>query len=243
MKTRPKRLIALACFLVAVAAAIPLQIMVIYGHAPWEVGAVLAKFAPLNWAVIALGLLTAYLVFEASLWLLAALPAWVALVFYNNWLVGSFEGHFSMTLTALASLSLVVALVAFVNREMLKVILSPTSRWWRTPVRKRVAMSIRLKLHTCQKRKPLDELYVQTFDLSESGAFIPVKEGDMKDMAPGTQCYVSLPVRGVSYLQCRAEIVRHTQGRGGYPSGVGIRFLGLSWSEQRELNGFLERAA
>jgi c-di-GMP-binding flagellar brake protein YcgR len=65
----------------------------------------------------------------------------------------------------------------------------------------------------------------------------------LKNLAVGTQCYLCLPLKDVSFIQCRAEIVRNTPGRGEYPAGVGIRFLGMSRAERRKLSSYLQQAA
>jgi hypothetical protein len=43
----------------------------------------------------------------------------------------------------------------------------------------------------------------------------------------------------MNFVQCRAEVVRKTQGRGEYPAGVGIRFLGLTSQDRRMIQQFL----
>jgi hypothetical protein len=264
MKTRPKRLIALSLCLLAIAASLPLQIMMMYGHTLFEIEAIAAKMAPLNWGIMLLAPLTAYLVFQASPWLMAALPSLTLLVFYNNWLVGSLDADFSPLSAGLASAAFVMLLAGMISREVLQTILNPNSRWWLTPLRKKLMVPVRLKLltrnHQKKSQEAYNEFYIRTYDLSEGGAFIPLEQSGstagmseaktlqafnviFKNLAVGTQCYICLPLKDVSFIQCRAEIVRCTQGRGEYPAGVGVRFLGLSWAEKRRISGYLEQTA
>lgn len=262
MKTRPKKLIVLAAFLMILACSFPVQVMALYGHSPFELGAIASKLAPLNWAIMLLAPITAVLAYNASPWLIGVLPLLTALVFYNNWLVGSMSADYGAATASLASAGFVVGLALLLNRDALQAILNPTMRWWMTPARKRVDLQIRFKLLS-NRRTPrksedaYDEFYVKTYDLSEGGVFIPVEQSEqqigtaeahslqvfgtiLRSLAVGTQCYVCLPLKDVTLIQCRAEIVRNTPGRGGYPAGVGLRFLGMSRGERKKLLRFLD---
>jgi hypothetical protein len=262
MKTRPKKLVVLAAFLMIMACSFPIQVMALYGHTPLELSAIAGKLAPLNWAVMLLAPITAVMAYNASPWLLAALPALTALVFYNNWLVGSMSTDYGVATASLASAGFVIGMGMLLNRDALQVVLNPTLRWWMTPARKRLALPVRFKLlsnrRTARKSEDVyDEFYVKTYDLSEGGVFIPADQPGqlagtaearnlqvfatiLRSLAIGTQCYVCLPLKDVTFIQCRAEIVRNTPGRGGYPAGVGLRFLGLSRGERKKLQRYLE---
>jgi hypothetical protein len=257
--------VVLAAFLLILACSFPVQVMALYGHTPLELAAIAGKLAPLNWAIMVLAPATAWLAYRASPWLMAALPTLTILVFYNNWLVGAVGNDYSPGTAALASAAFVLGLAALLNREALQVILNPSSRWWMTPFRRRIALPVRFKLlsrgRTQRKSQDAyDEFYIRTFDLSESGAFIPLEQpghaaGEaesrnlqifsaiLRNLAVGTQCYICLPLKDVSFIQCRAEVVRNTPGRGEYPAGVGIRFLGMSRAEKRRLSAFIYGSA
>jgi hypothetical protein len=239
MRNRPKKLVILAVFLILLAASFPIQIMMLYGHSLFEAQAIAAKIAPLNWAIMLLAPFTAMLAFRASPWVIAALPTLTGLVIYNNWFVSQMQTDFTPGVAWLASGAFVGVVALLFNRQALQAILNPTSRWWLTPERKRLAVPVRIKLQS-----PVNELYLNTFDLSEGGAFLPLDQAKVfRTVAVGTQCYVSLPLKDVESIKFRAEIVRNTQGRGEYPAGVGVKFLGLSWAEKRKLSHFLAHAA
>ncbi len=256
MKARPRRLVLLSVFLLFVTVLFPTQIMVLYGHTPWEVDAVLAKLAPMNWAVMLGAVSTAWLAFRASCWLMISMPTLIGLVIYNNWLVGSATTDYSMWVATIAVFLLAIG-AFFVGGESLAVILNPQARWWLTPERKQMSVQLRLKVlsrtYAKLSQEAYREFYIKTFDLSEGGAFIPLEQDPTKsspffssilsNLAVGTQCYVCLPLRDVKFIQCRAEIVRRTQGRGNYPPGVGLRFLGMTWSEKKLLQSYLDSPA
>lgn len=258
MKSKPKRLVWLTLFMCAIALIFPAQVMLMYGHTPFEPLAVAAKLSPLNWVIMWLAALSALFAFQASPWMMTTLPTLTAAMLYNNWYVGQMATDYPSWVTVLASGGFVLAVGAMLGRDAVSVVLNPQTRWWLTPQRKRLVIPVRLKL--LNLRAPAqgaygnDEFYVRTYDVSEGGAFISLDQSGgvaesrdrleifgsiFKDLAVGTQCYVSLPLTDVSYIQCRAEIVRSTLGRGNYPAGFGLRFLGLSWSERRRLAQFL----
>lgn len=268
MKTKPKKLDLLAGFLVALAPMLPLQIMVLYGHTPFEIGAIAAKLTPLNWAIFALAPVTGFLVWRASFWSLFTLPVLAAVVAYNNWFVGRLGLDYAPWMTDLGTLAFVAMCGVVLSRDVLPVMINPQRRWWMTPARKEAAVQVRVQIHNKQFRDGIhDEFFTHTFDISEGGAFIPfgqerftvrdlkaVKAGakqkildlpvakklNSTQLKPGTQCFVSINVKETDVIQCRAEIVRVAESHGRYPAGMGIRFLGLTWEERRTLAGYLK---
>jgi hypothetical protein len=266
MKSRPKRFVILALFLAAVAISFPIQAMWLFGRMPWEPLSVMNLLTPINWTVVALCALSAALAMRASPWLFATLPLLLWLVVFNNWLVGRFaqvsELGYSMFVTILGSVAFAAALAGLIDRPMLRALLNPQARWWLTPRRSRFRLPLRLKTPTS------GDYYLETFDISEGGAFIPLQQKSPEPApfpsrprsattrtlarpasAPaaqfvsalpiGAQCYVSLPLENMNYVQCRAEVVRTTRGKGEYPAGVGIQFLGLSFRDRRMIQQFL----
>lgn len=261
MRTRPKKLVLFAALLFGIALALPIQIMLMYGHPPHEIIPVLAKLSPLNWAIVLLAPLTAVLFYQASSGLVVAVPMLVAAVGYNNYLVATIGTDYTPIVAWLSTVLFMAGLSSIFTRDVRELVLNPRRRWWLTPERKRKEIAIRMKLLVKDfGRKDLaaaKEFYTKTYDISEGGAFIPFycdptpPSGDQsrvkvqslaalhRDIRIGTQVYVCLPLDGMKLIQCRAEVVRSAPPRGAYPGGVGIRFLGLSWKEQRMLSIYL----
>jgi hypothetical protein len=260
MKTRPIRLTALSAFLLVVALGFPAQIMVLYGHGPDEMVAIAAKLSPLNWAALALSLLSAWLLLRASSLLVVTLPILGALVVYNNWFVSSAGGEYSPWVTALASVLFLAGLVGAWDRESLNLLFQPRRRWWMTPRRSRTAIPIRVRVFGepgkglwRKGRAGGGEFYGKTFDISESGVFIPLEETQptarakaaardaasvlkASELGIGSQCFVSIAIKELTYIQVRAEVVRTSAARGIYPAGIGLRFLGLSREDRRRIS-------
>jgi hypothetical protein len=265
MKTKPKHLNYAAGLLLAVSLSLPIQIMFLYGHPPTEIAAIAAKLSPLNWMLLFMGPVVAALMYRASPLCLIATPLFAALVIYNNWFVSRVGHDFSPWTTTLGSVLFCASLAGVFTREVRAVLVNPSRRWWMTPARKAVEVQVRMRVLNGRYKSGREEFYTVTFDLSESGAFIPFgrergnirelkiptlsvgKATDaqgaplsMRNLAVGTQCYICLNLKELAFIHCRAEVVRVAPARGKYPAGVGIRFLGLSGQEKRMIGSFME---
>jgi len=202
--------------------------MVMYDHAPWEMQSILAKLAPLNWAILLLAPLTGGLIYLASSWVIPLVPALCALVIYNNWLTATVGGDYSWHQTIVASGLFCGVFGVLCTSEMRTLLLHPEKRWWLTPKRWKATIPVRMKILTASEEREFD---TQTFDISESGAFIPFKQG-MAILPVGSECYFCIPLNEERMIKCHAEVVRAASARGDYPAGVGIRFKDLSWNDR-----------
>lgn len=253
MKTKPRKLDYLALFLLGVAFAMPLQIMILYGHSPLEMTAVLAKLAPLNWLVLALAPLTAWLIYRASPLVLAAVPLLTVVVVHNNWFVSEMGTDYSPLTVGLSTGAFILAMGSLATREVRNILMNPGRRWWLTPKRKRVTIPV----HVVVPGHGEYAFDSRTFDLSETGAFL-VPEGAaralLQSVSAGTNCSLSFDLGRAQLtehnnglgtrraIHCRAEVVRTTEGHGQYPSGVAIRFVDLGWEQKRVLRNVVQAA-
>jgi hypothetical protein len=265
MKTKPKHLNVLAAVILGAAVSLPIQIMLLYGHPPTEMAAIAAKLTPLNWMILFYCPVVAYLVWRVSPLLIAAVPVLGALVVYNNWFVGQIGTDYSPWVTAVASLAFCCALAGIFTSDVRRVVMNPSLRWWMVPQRTTVELPVRLRVLNGSYKSGREEFYTITFDVSESGAFIPFgrERGSVREIQPanvtairgseipgeafsmrslvaGTQCYVCLSLGELAFIHCRAEVVRVAQPAGRYPAGVAIRFLGLTGQEKRMISSYME---
>ena len=254
MRAKPKRLDALALFLLGVTVAMPLQIMIMYGNMPIEIGAILAKLAPLNWMILGLAPLTAWFIHRASPLVIVSAPILILLVIRNNWLVAEIGNDFSPWLIGMSTGAFVLAMGTLTTRETRDLLLNPGHRWWLTPRRKRTIVPV----HVVVPGLGEYSFDSQTFDISETGAFIigverasqahegQVLAGLLRKIAIGTDCSVSIELNRVentlTSIKCRAEIVRASEAYGQYPSGIGVRFIGLGREERRLLSEYINAA-
>jgi hypothetical protein len=242
MKTRPKIVDLIALFLVGVAISMPLQIMFLYGHSPFEVRAIAAKLTPLNWAIMFLAPLAAWLVHRCSPLVLAVVPILAAVVVHNNWFVAELSTDYPPLVAALGTGVFLIVMGVLVTREIRELIMNPERRWWFTPKRLRAEVPMLIG-------RTGRQFYALSFDISESGAFIPLGRELAKylpadlPLKVGTRCPIFFTLRKLCSIQCEAEVVRATPARGNYPAGIGLKFHGLDRQKRRLLNEFIERNA
>lgn len=238
MRAKPRRLDALALFLLGITVAMPLQIMIMYGNMPIEIGAILAKLAPLNWLILGLAPLTAWFIHRASPFVIVTGPILTLLVIRNNWLVAEIGNDYSPWFVGISTGAFVLAMASLTTRETRDLLLNPGHRWWLTPRRKRTVVPV----HVVVPGVGEYSFDSETFDISESGAFITF----MRKIAIGTDCSVSIELdrvnKDLGQIKCRAEIVRATEAYGQYPSGIGVRFIGLGREERQILNSYINAA-
>jgi hypothetical protein len=264
MKTKPRHLNYAAAALLAITFSLPVQIMFLYGHPPTEIAAIAAKLSPLNWMLLFMGPIVSALIYRASPMCLVAAPSFATLVVYNNWFVSRVGHDFSPWATGIGSVLFCLALAGVFTREVRAILVNPSRRWWLTPARKTCEIPLRMRVLNGRYKTGKEEFYTVTYDLSESGAFIPFgrERGNirelklavssstspekssepfsMRNLSIGTQCYICLNLKELAFIHCRAEVVRVATTRGKYPAGIGIRFLGLSGQEKRMIGSFME---
>lgn len=240
MRTRPRTLTALAWALIGAGASIPIQVMLMQERLPWEYESVLAGIAPMNYWVMGACISCGTLALRASGFLHYAFPLLIGIVAYNNWLIEALmpENHSPAALVISVG-ALVLAYPLLFHGEAKVALLNPEKRWWMTPLRQRARLPVRIKVPGFKG----GEIYTRTFDVSVGGAFLETSGEALSKFDEGTQCYLSVPVGGLNYINCRAEVVRSAPARGEYPSGIGIRFLGLSASDRRLLQSTVNAQA
>lgn len=235
MRKKPKELIALSLFFGAIAVGMPLQIMFMYGHTPLEGVAIMAKLAPLNWAVMVLAAASALLAYHGSPYCLAVVPMLSYTVIQNNWLVAEIGSDFSPFVAGLGTLGYFAGCSPIFTKRVRDVLLNPERRWWFTPHRRRVQMPVLIGNDGL-------EFISSTFDLSETGAFI-VGRPQLAGIKPGRVFYIFFDLKRSQRIQCRAQVVRNVGARGNYPEGVGVRFLDIGPRERELLAEFTRENA
>lgn len=247
MRKRPKELLILAALFGLVSLSIPLQVMFSYGYTPLELGAVIAGLAPLNWLVIAVSLVHAWLVYQASPLVILSTATFVGTILWNNWVVAEVGLNYSAPAVALATIGAVAAHIPLFGREVRRVLIDPKLRWWRTAPRKRATLQAVVR--------PVlgGELRSMTFDISSGGAFISLDSAVwptttkthqmLRNLKVGARCSVRLVIDQLNVIQCGAEIIRHSSARGDYPSGFAVRFVAMDDAQRRILTGYVGKMA
>ncbi|HEX4925793.1 MAG TPA: PilZ domain-containing protein [Bdellovibrionales bacterium] len=234
MRTQPKSLIAMAAILTAIAVSYPVQVMFLYEHSMTELYSVLSKLAPLNWLVAVGCLFASYLAFRASPWMWVVFPVLSFFVAWNNWLVGSVGADFSATTTALATLGFTSLGSLMFSAQAWEILLHPEKRWWLRPERKQVSAPVFVI------PKQGDAFRAETFDISATGAFIPLaSESALLSFNTGDKISLRLTMGALTVLRCEAQVIRRNAPKGHYPAGVGIQFLNMNRHDSKELRKYL----
>lgn len=239
MKTRPKSLTFISAVLILIAVAMPIQVALLYGGTPFEPISLGTMITPLNWMVMTLSLVLAWLVYRASFGALIVSPALALAVLQNNILVADFGDEFDVLVPVAATVVFVMMMAVLYLGDNRYLFTHPRIRWWLTPTRKRTTLAAWVQMPNGKVAN------FKTFDLSRGGAFLsPGTEPALNDsLATGTQCVVSLSLKGFSRIACLAEVVRNSGPQGQYPAGVGMRFLRMTHAQRRVLNDFLKTVA
>jgi hypothetical protein len=232
MLRRPFTLIAVAAALCMVAAAMPLQVMLLYGHGPGELDQVFHKLTALNWLVIAGCLITAPLVYRASIFAQLALPSLFAIVAANNFFVGYFATDYSPLSATLATLMFGGLLIPVYVGEVGELFSSPERQWWKSKERIRLSLPIFVGAADAVKYDGA------TWDISESGLFMPMRVTSLEVNRTVSIC---LTLGELKQIRCEAKVVRRSGAKGNYPAGVGLQFMNIDRRQRRELKDYLAR--
>lgn len=219
--------------LFAVAISFPLQIMWLYDH-PWaEFAAVWPKLTWLNWVVMAGSVVTGVMIFRAAPGVQRAMYLLIGAVALNNFFVGYYATDFSPWTASFATLAFCVLNWPLQQSEVRELLMHPDRRWWRASPRRRMTVPIFLG----GSRKTA--LRAETFDISESGAFVPVDAA----LKLEERVSICLTLGTFQQIRCDGRVVRKAEANGCYPAGFGIEFSNLDWWQRRELRRYISRSA
>lgn len=125
------------------------------------------------------------------------------------------------------NLLVLIPMILFTKKEIRTPYLNPRVKWWEQSTRVR---------HTVKVVYQSDEF--ETFDISESGAFILDSESKIK-VYPQDIIPISL-VLDNKIIKCYCEVAWINQGnRESIPNGMGIKFLNLKKEEIAQIKDFL----
>lgn len=233
MHIKPKSLKYLTTFLILTAISFPVQIMILYDHAPTELRAIFSKISELNILVIFLCLLSAFFIFRVAPASKIVTPMLLVTVGINNGFVSAVGDDYSMGLTYVSTFVFFLFHIPLLDSEVKMLLKNPQSRWWLTPNRKRLELPMMLS--------PFSQQMVfrsKTFDLSENGAFVPFSKtlDPITELKVNDSMFLCLNLGALTQVRCQAKVVRINSAKGFYPAGIGLRFTGLGFMEKRRLS-------
>ncbi len=233
MIMRPKQFYFAAVALMLFAISFPLQVMVLYGHHWSETQAIFSKITWLNWMVVASFCVGAYFYFQASRYIVFLAPIILALVALNNYLVGAFAGDYSVLQTTLGTLAVGLVFAPLAMPSSRVVLRDPKRRWWRRSKRHNKRVSATLNPYVGGM------LHVQTFDISQSGAFVCLDAEQTEVPKVGDTVRISFNVNPMKKIRCEAVVVRIAEPHGHYPRGMGLKFTQIDRTNEKCFDKFL----
>ena len=233
MPKRPKLFPLLAFIFIGIAVSMPIQVIYLYDLMPWQLFAIFNKITYLNFCVALLSLGNAYLLFRASPLLKFTIPLQIAVLAWNNFVVGYSAMHFSPQLALLSTLVFVLLCTPLLQPDIRFIMAHADRRWWLRPARYKSEVPITINPWVGKSMK------ANSFDISESGTFLSLKdilldgktldagvegESTLKD---GDNLKLTIHISTAHRILCDAKVVRTTEAKGEYPAGIGIRFTSL----------------
>lgn len=236
MRKRPISLNVLIMVLVGVALSFPIQAAVLYGHGITELSSIFHKITILNLFVMILCIVNVPFLLQGSRMMVPALLMALAVVSYNNYVVGSFGLNFSMNTTALASLCFFLLNGFFLDPKVIKVLRDPKKRWWLQSPRKEV--SIPLSMNVIRG----ESYNLKSYNISETGVFIPLDEEllDNERVIEGDIVDIQFALGPLRQVKCQAKVIRSCQKMEKFPSGVGVHFTDMKTPDRRALKKYIE---
>jgi hypothetical protein len=231
MKDKPLIFNIYAILFLLIAISIPVQISVLYGHNFDELGAIYKKLTFFNILVVMASILNFYYCFTASDNVKWSFPLAIGIICFNNSIVLVFGNDFEAYTVILSTLLFMVFSAYFLLTHDTDIINEPKKQWWRIP--KRFALKEKVLIEVGNQQIDIGE----TFDISTSGAFIPITEDNKSKIVPGK--VYSFMIGKKHPIKCKAKVIRKTDARGHYPAGIGIQFQDLELGQKYKLQHML----
>lgn len=236
MSKRPYSLILLSFFLICIAIGFPLQIMFIYGHSISELGTIYDKLTWLNLLCMFFCLLNAYFLFEGMKIVHWTIPISLVIVTFNNFTVSRIGVDFTHSQTMVASLSFLMLYSLLFEPKAKAVLTGSLKKWWKNPPRYKLHLPISILPHC---GIPFDS---KTHDLSYGGFFIPYDQSEnSQKLLPGKKISIKLALDQLTNIRCEGHVVRVALAAGTYPSGMGVKFDNMNFSDRRLLKKYLSK--
>ncbi len=240
MKKKPIAFNLIALFFVGVTLSIPLQIAYLYEHdlsslPHWR--SIFIKITPLNFAVMSISIINAYLAFKASPKLKYFLPIGVAITAVNNFFVSIWGTDYNHVQASAATLGYILLSYSYILTDAYEVLKNPKLQWWKIPIRYKQNVPVWIE------SKGQKKVLTSTFDISESGTFLStLNKGTtnlMNELHIGEHINLYISTQKGD-LKIQGTIVRKEfQARGNYPEGMGIQFSNLGLINSFQLKGLL----
>lgn len=238
MKKKPFIFNFISISLLSVIVCIPLQIILQSELTQINYRILINQISMFNWIIILLSLVTSIYSFYADAKVVTASIILLASIMINNYFVLTFSTNMHWSLPLISTCLAVFCLSAiFLNKKFLYTLKNQDKRWWQIPNRQKKVLPIWIQID--------DEkcLLARTYDVSTSGAFISSISGIQnfleRGLRVGNKVKVLIGDKDDIEFQCNASIVRKSESKGIYPSGIGLHFEKIPLRERFALNKIL----
>lgn len=234
MRVKPLFFNIMAALLLMIAFFFPEQIIMLYGHTPFELTAIASKLTIMNYLCMILLLFMSVFTYRSSRALLYLIPISFSIIVYNNYAVSLYGDDFSFVQTTIASVLFALVCFFYLQPEVLKCITDPSYRWWTCKPRFLKRLPIKI-FHAGQTIKS------STFDISETGLFVKEDESlhitGLK-LGDKVKLHIALPQDG-GEIVLEATVIRKARAKGTYPAGAGLRFNKIEKEIDKKLCDFV----
>lgn len=228
---KPPWATVLAVVLLLNTGAMPLQIMVLYGHPLAEWPAIWSKLTDCNRAVMLLSPLAALGAFRVCRWGWLAVLALLSIALVNNALVLSFSTAVPRPVVLLSG-ALVLGTGAWLLRPAgVQLFWERRRQWWKTSPRHAADAPVEWVRGTDAPGQ------ARLVNISRSGAFVAVD-----DLCLAAGDLVSLTIRlEQRVIRCLGTVVRQVAACSAQPAGYGLQFQAVPVSDRVWLSTRLGR--
>ncbi len=228
MRKRPWTFVLTSLVFASIALSFPLQVAFLYGHGLQEASLVFQKLTPLNWSCMTCLAVLSAMAWNGTRWIYVGIPITMAVVVWNNFLVGYWGYDYSLATTFYSSLAFSILCLFPFLPDYAAVIQNPKLRWWMVAARKEIMIPVYITQGRGQ------QFQTKTRDISKTGAFIESRQESPK---LGEVLDLNLKINTLQQLQLKAEVVRFHKDDN---SGFGVKFQNMAPPEKRMLDKYLQ---
>ena len=203
-------------FYFAIAISFPVQIFFLMDYNLADFFYSFRHLTSLNYLIMAFLFVNGFAINKLHRSVIFTTPILLTLILINNIFVINYSS-LSVASGLLSFAAFTLIHYSLYSERHFQVLVNPKKRWWLS--------SPRTRINTVVKIDGVEHKDFYTFDLSESGAFIPSKEltFNTKDYPIGSLVSFKILIED-KFVPVKAKIMRKTPTLGKYPTGIGVQF-------------------
>ncbi|WP_372651391.1 PilZ domain-containing protein [Halobacteriovorax sp.] len=238
MTKRPTLLIFTCLVMIGIIISIPLQILAQTEVTAINYNILLQQITVFNWLVMISCFMTMMFAINGHKLLPVSVIFLLLSIHINNYFVFKYAVNIDWYIPLIAScLSSILAFSFLLNKNIRYTANNQDKRWWLIPKRHQKTLPIWIVLDDSRC------VLAHTFDLSKTGTFISTIDGLenklQSELELGRDVKILIGDKDDIEFHCNASVVRKTQAKGNYPSGIGLHFHNIPIIEKFHLSRIL----